>query len=1120
MTSLLTIWPSAETSVFAAKVEFLMKENGLDDSRYRTLECGEMDVRRLAAQLSAAYGALVPLDTVDPELHCVVVLPLWEDTCIDSLKKIAEAMALSANRMSVLVMGLQENLRHLFDKSLKAESRDLPAEKVAVKANIERIDAMIGKLFPNGALILVDDYIVNGAPVGFTLGSLGNYFVVFFTALCQSYRTVVPPALTGTDAGRLLGVGISSLEFSRRRVAEFLLHRAFTAALDRVAINTATVDTQRALSKAHDLLDDIEHRYPRFYEQKILPLLRQPGAKEYGAIAAEAVPLLDKEVNEIESELNTFLHDDKLSLPEKEAILALVVGRDSSLLRGVTYADSFPLLDDAVAGPVNLYIDTFNRLGHGDSSILPVRGDIPLLKRDEETGDAATDAENKKYNSEAFDPRPQIKELKRTILDSTAFIRKKEDELAVLEKGERERRVVEEDKRKGGERPAEGKAKLPPVVEQPLDEQYDVPAGFKPMESVDLRPYFSPVRNQKDLGACGAFAVTAMYEAIMNRFSPENAERADLSERFLFYYTNVVTGKPDQGSNYREMLHVLGTKGICSESLYPYTTVNLQSPPTLEAIDDAERHRVLKALQIPLSTSGSDEDKLRANHRLYTSALSQGYPVGIALRLYDNFGDNGPYINRPTAEQKAGEVTENHGMVIVGYSEKDKFYIVRNSWSADFGDKGYCYISAAYIDDPELCYYACIITETTETGAVPRKVLPLTAQFGNTEAEINMASIRNILDEARVQLESRKQLYQAYYSYYATLMQRLQLPNVRNDLRRLQEDEAAKEFLEINELRSQYSADFTKNFKAFKQRYLITAAAITAVTVIYGAAAYLLSDFEHPGTGSIASWIIGSVMIVVSVALWLHYPFAKRRRRRDMQELLDDLSIREERAKQQFLETQIQFHIGGLWIDRLQELRTRLNSLYRRLESYNDHLRNWYREDTEKGAVLSAPEGAMFISLADEQKLSEFFDRNCGLIVDRINLMDTFDGYKVEDDSIKEARRRLAEDVGDAIRALMSNFSMTDHLLGVNRYDYVDSCDMAGLLATMLRRGQAVTRHVTTGLTPPVWVIVADVSPVRQNRWSASISPHFPVTPVDVPSDNADTIAMVSLQPLSPGYLR
>ena len=51
-------------------------------------------------------------------------------------------------------------------------------------------------------------------------------------------------------------------------------------------------------------------------------------------------------------------------------------------------------------------------------------------------------------------------------------------------------------------------------------------------------------------------------------------------------------------------------------------------------------------------------------------------------------------------------------MVIVGYLNKASVYIVRNSWGERFGDKGYCYIPYAYIENQELCRQACTITET------------------------------------------------------------------------------------------------------------------------------------------------------------------------------------------------------------------------------------------------------------------------------------------------------------------------------------------------------------------------------------------------------------------------
>ncbi|MDY6899246.1 MAG: C1 family peptidase, partial [Cyanobacteriota bacterium] len=38
-----------------------------------------------------------------------------------------------------------------------------------------------------------------------------------------------------------------------------------------------------------------------------------------------------------------------------------------------------------------------------------------------------------------------------------------------------------------------------------------------------------------------------------------------------------------------------------------------------------------------------------------------------------------------------------HAMLCVGYSDKDRMFIVRNSWGSEWGDNGYCYIPYDYI---------------------------------------------------------------------------------------------------------------------------------------------------------------------------------------------------------------------------------------------------------------------------------------------------------------------------------------------------------------------------------------------------------------------------------------
>lgn len=64
-------------------------------------------------------------------------------------------------------------------------------------------------------------------------------------------------------------------------------------------------------------------------------------------------------------------------------------------------------------------------------------------------------------------------------------------------------------------------------------------------------------------------------------------------------------------------------------------------------------------------------------------------------------------------------------MVIVGFSEENNFYIVRNSWGPEFGEDGYCYIPTAYIDDPDYMDFACIITEISDNAGGQKQMFQL-----------------------------------------------------------------------------------------------------------------------------------------------------------------------------------------------------------------------------------------------------------------------------------------------------------------------------------------------------------------------------------------------------------
>lgn len=1106
---ILIIWPDKTCEAVAADVVAWLESDSSCAGKFMSLGMDATDSSGLSDRISDCYRRLVNLSAVDTTLHVIAVTALFDPAAAAYIGQIAAACRECPDKVSLHIVGLRRRMARVLGAEALSGNEELEVANIRAMASASVNGPM------RFSYTLIDDYAASGAAIAFSSVALAEYIAMVMAAFINSYHSILAPAILAANAGENMALGVAALRFDSPRICSRFMHRAFVAALDRAGICRREVNTALVARKALTLLSDVDRRYPRFVEKNVLPLLRDSKMEEDDIVAVIGGAMTD-DIDALGRSLTSFLDEEELTLPEKEGVLAMMLGRDNPRLRGVCYDRDSLLLDDACTVPFELYIDAFNRNIDQVEGLLPVRGDFEAL-RVPEAGDGVEDLsagnDGDSENRKAFNPLPDIKRLKTEIINTTAFIRRKSDELESLARIEEQRTKAENSE--NAMRPSSPRT-VPEVKEEALDEYFRPSDDYKAKPSVDLRPFFSPVKNQGRLGACTTYALVSIYESIMNRIASATARKADMSEQFVYFHSNIAAGRPGGGSNYREQIAALSRYGVCHSSMYSCPDGSLPaSPPTAEAMEDASAHRVVKALQLPLRSDVLISDCVKENHRLITAALSQGYPVGIALRVFDDFGADGPFIGRPDETGRDIAEASGHAMVVVGYSEKDKCYIVRNSWGSDFGDKGYCYVSAAYVDDPAYNDFACIITETTDSHSdSPTAEVPaLVAPFAGTETQIRMAAVRNVIDEAYVILRGQQAMHDELYKYYQALVQRLCMPQIRTMIRKAEENAEAQRLLDIRSLRRSLLDSFVPDLKAYKRSYKKMAWQTTAAALALDIPSVLGIVSGKIALSDVFYWIFAAILTLVATVLWMSYKFNVRRRRRELDGRLADIAQEEKRVSRELEEKQLHFHVAGMWIDRFHSLSIGLADTYNRLLSFNTHLLQWYGEDSGAAECTVADKAPMIVDIEDADLSESYFMDHISEILPSVDLLGTFRSYAVDSESISEARERLRGTTREAISRLFGDFNMAEYLMG-RSYPYLRPRRVEDEIARLLTIGQPSSRHSAIDPPAPLRMLFTGLPDDRIAAWQSMTDQYFPYRPLVKSGGDHAQIFLLTLQPL------
>lgn len=196
--------------------------------------------------------------------------------------------------------------------------------------------------------------------------------------------------------------------------------------------------------------------------------------------------------------------------------------------------------------------------------------------------------------------------------------------------------------------------------------------------SVDTRDKNAPVYDQGKLGSCTAFAMTKGLREYMQR---KNGERQEpLSALFSYYETRARLGSvgEDSGGTITDGMAALNEVGAAPETAWPYDIAKFTIKPPADAYAQAKEFKVKNITQL----ASLDDVK---------TSIAAGNPVAFGFIVYEKFmkiGADGKMPMPGMFEKRLG----GHAVLAVGYDDTQKHLIVRNSWSAKWGDQGYFYM--------------------------------------------------------------------------------------------------------------------------------------------------------------------------------------------------------------------------------------------------------------------------------------------------------------------------------------------------------------------------------------------------------------------------------------------